>query len=68
MGADYSTKASPQCVNTCVATLRMVIDLAIDAGARYDNPAGSSKNCGSGKRTAIAEPRSILKMVESIER
>src|SRR5277367_4414969 len=34
--AQYSTTTSPPCVNTCVATLRMVIDLAIEAGSRYD--------------------------------
>ncbi|HWC58651.1 MAG TPA: hypothetical protein VHC44_03080, partial [Verrucomicrobiae bacterium] len=35
----YASEVGAACVNTCTATLRMVIDVAIEAGARYDNPA-----------------------------
>jgi len=67
--ADYSTQNSPQCVNTCVATLRMVINLAIDAGARYDNPAKSIKKLRvRQKELHLPNRDQFLKMVESIER
>ena len=36
--AKFGQDASPSNFNNTVGTLRMVIDLAIDAGARYDNP------------------------------
>ncbi len=66
--ADYSAKASPQCVNTCVATLRMVIDLAIDAGARYDNPARFIKKLRiRQKELQLPSRDQFVKMVESIE-
>jgi len=37
--AKFGQSASPSNFNNTVGTLRMVIDIAIDAGARYDNPA-----------------------------
>jgi integrase len=66
--ADYSTKTSPPCVNTCVATLRMVIDVAIDAGAGYDNPARFIKKLRvRQKELQLPNRDQFLKMVESIE-
>ena len=35
----FGENASPSNFNNTVGTLRMVIDIAIDVGARYDNPA-----------------------------
>ncbi|MGD0022933.1 MAG: site-specific integrase [Smithellaceae bacterium] len=67
--ADYSIKASPPCFNTCVATLRMVIDVAIEAGARYDNPARFIKKLRvRQKELQLPNREQFLKMVESIER
>jgi integrase len=67
--AQYSTTASPQCVNTCVATLRMVIDLAIEAGARYDNPAKFIKKLRvRQKELQLPSHDDFSKIVESIER
>ena len=67
--ADYSTKASPPCVNTCVATLRMVIDVAVESGARYDNPARFIKKLRvRQKELQLPNRDQFLKMVESIER
>ena len=37
--AKFGGDASPSNFNNTVGTLRMVIDIAVDVGARYDNPA-----------------------------
>ena len=67
--AAYGTKASPQCVNTCVATLRMVIDVAIEAGTRYDNPAHFIKKLRvRQKDLQLPNREQFLQIVESIER
>lgn len=67
--AAYAGKASPQCVNTCVATLRMVIDLAIEAGARYDNPARFIKKLRVRQRELhLPNREEFMQIVESIER
>jgi len=67
--ARYSTKASPPCVNTCVATVRMVIEVAIEAGARYDNPARFIKKLRvRQKELQLPNHDQFLKLVESIER
>ena len=67
--ADYSTKASAQCVNTCVATLRMVIEVGVEAGARYDNPARFIKKLRvRQKELQLPNHVQFHKMVASIER
>jgi len=67
--AEYSTGASPACVNTSVATLRMVIDVAIEAGARYDNPAKFIKKLRvRQKELQLPDHEQFLEMVGSIER
>jgi integrase len=37
--ADYGQKAAPSNFNNTVGTLRLVLDIAVKAGALYDNPA-----------------------------
>jgi len=37
--AEFGKQASPTAFNNTIGTLRMVLDVAIEAGARYDNPA-----------------------------
>ncbi len=37
--ADYQGKVSPTNFNNTVGSLRLVLDVAVEAGARYDNPA-----------------------------
>jgi integrase len=65
----YSTTASPPCVNTCVATLRMVIDVAIEAGSRYDNPAKLIKKLRvRQKELQLPDRDQFPRLVESIER
>ena len=57
----YAQNASPQCFNTSLATLRMIIEVAIEAGARYDNPARFVKKLRiPPEGTASARPRAVL--------
>jgi integrase len=35
----FAQKASPSAFNNTIGTLRLIVDIAIEAGARYDNPA-----------------------------
>jgi integrase len=37
--AEYGLKASPSAFNNTVGTLKLILDIAVEAGARYDNPA-----------------------------
>ncbi|MBI1176272.1 tyrosine-type recombinase/integrase [bacterium] len=37
--ARFGTSASPSAFNNTVGTLKLILDLAVEAGARYDNPA-----------------------------
>ncbi|HZF01724.1 MAG TPA: hypothetical protein VE344_07500 [Methylomirabilota bacterium] len=37
--AEYGLKASPSSFNNTVGTLKQILDVAVEAGARYDNPA-----------------------------
>ncbi len=37
--ARFGQKASPSAFNNTVGTLRLILDIAVEAGARYDNPA-----------------------------
>jgi site-specific recombinase XerD len=37
--AEFGKLASPSAFNNTVRTLRLILDIAIEAGARYDNPA-----------------------------
>ncbi len=36
--ARFGQKASPSAFNNTVGTLKLVLDIAVEAGARYDNP------------------------------
>ncbi len=50
--ADYQAKISPTNFNNTVGSLRLVLDVAVDAGARYDNPARFIKRA----RIIVKEP------------
>jgi hypothetical protein len=39
LGARFGKTASPSAFNNTIGTLRLVLDIAVEAGARYDNPA-----------------------------
>ena len=64
----FGENASPSNFNNTVGSLRMVIDLAIDAGARYDNPARFIKKLRvRQKELQLPNRDEFLKMVKSIE-
>ena len=67
--AAYAVKVSPPCVNTCVATFRMVIDVAFEAGARYENPARFIKKLRV-RQTELKLPsrEQFLQIIDSIAR
>ena len=66
--ATFGENASPSNFNNTVGSLRMVIDLAIDAGARYDNPARFIKKLRiRQKELHLPNRDEFLKMTESIE-
>jgi len=66
--ATFGQKASPSNFNNTVGSLRMVIDVAIDAGARYDDPARFIKKLRvRQKELQLPNRDQFLKMVESIE-
>jgi integrase len=64
----FGETASPSNFNNTVGTLRMVIDLAIDVGARYDNPARFvKKQRVRQKELHLPSHAEFLKLVEKIE-
>ncbi len=66
--ATFGANASPSNFNNTVGSLRMVIDLAVEAGARYDNPARFIKKLRvRQKELQLPNRDQFLKMVESIE-
>ena len=66
--ASFGEKASPSNFNNTVGSLRMVIDLAIEAGARYDNPARFIKKLRIRQRELqLPNHDQFLKLVKSIE-
>jgi len=65
--AAFAEKASPSNFNNTVGTLRMVIETAIDAGARYDNPARFIKKVRvRAKPLCLPDQDQFHKIVESI--
>jgi len=66
--AAFGAKACPSNFNNTVGSLRMVIDEAVDAGARYDNPARFIKKLRiRQKELQLPDRDQFLDMVESIE-
>jgi integrase len=51
--ADYQTKVSATNFNNTFGSLKLVLDVAVDAGARYDNPAKHIKRA----RVVLREPQ-----------
>ncbi len=67
-GAKFSSFASPSNYNNTVGTLRMVLDIAIEAGARYDNPARFIKKARVRlKELRLPDQNQFLKLVDSVE-
>ena len=66
--ATFGQEASPSNFNNTVGSLRMVIDVAVDAGARYDNPARFIKKLRvRQKELQLPNRDQFLRMVESVE-
>jgi integrase len=67
--AGFAEKASPSNFNNTVGTLRMIIETAIDAGARYDNPARFIKKVRvRAKPLFLPAQDQFHEIIESIER
>jgi integrase len=66
--ADYGQKAAPSNFNNTVGTLRLVLDIAIEAGARYDNPARFIKRLRVlPKKLQLPSENQFLALVAKIE-
>jgi integrase len=66
--AKFSSDSSPSNFNNTVGTLRMVLDIALEAGARYDNPARFIKKVRVRlKELHLPDQTKFFKMVKSIE-
>jgi integrase len=66
--ANYAQKAAPSNFNNTVGTLRLILDIAVEAGARYDNPARFIKRVRiRQKQLHLPSHDDFLKLVEMIE-
>ena len=66
--AKFGQAASPSNFNNTVGTLRMVMEIAIEAGARYDNPARFiKKHRVRQKELQLPDHDQFLKIAKAIE-
>jgi integrase len=66
--ADYGQKAAPSNFNNTVGTLRLLLDIAVEAGARYDNPARFIKRMRVlPKKLQLPSEEQFLALVTEIE-
>lgn len=66
--AKLAKKASPTRFNNTVAALRHIFDAAVEAGIRYNNPAGTLKRLPiRQKQLTLPSTSQFLKFVEAIE-
>jgi len=64
----YGQKASPTAFNNTVGTLTMVLDIAVDAGARHDNPAKLIKKARvRQKQLQLPSNSQFLALLKAIE-
>ena len=64
---DYGKKASPSNFNNTVGTLRMILDIAVEAGARYENPARFIKKARlRGKELHLPDQDQFLRLAQNI--
>jgi integrase len=65
--ARYGEKASPSTFNNTVGTLKIVFDIAIETGARYDNPASHiKKKRVRQKLLQLPTQEQFVKLVETM--
>lgn len=66
--ARYGEKSSPTTFNHAIGMLRAVLDIGIEMGARYDNPAKAIKRAREvPKKLTLPEPEQFESFVQSIE-
>jgi integrase len=66
--ADYGQRAAPSNFNNTIGTLRLVLDIAVEAGARYDNPARYIKRLRVlPKKLQLPSEDQFLALVTEIE-
>jgi integrase len=67
--ADFGQKAAPSNFNNTAGTLRLVLEIAVEAGARYDNPARFIKRLRVlPKKLQLPSEDQFLSLVEAIEK
>ncbi len=67
--ADYGKKAAPSNFNNTVGTLRLILDVAVEAGARYDNPARFIKRMRVlPKKLQLPSKNQFMALVGAIEK
>jgi integrase len=65
----FATQSSPTAFNNTVGTLRMILDIAVENGARYTNPAKGVKRVRvRAKELRLPSQEEFLKLVEEIRR
>jgi integrase len=65
--ARFGQKASPSAFNNTVGTLKLVLDIAVEAGARYDNPVVHVKRKKIRQKLLhLPSQDQFLKLVETI--
>ena len=65
--ARFGQKASPSAFNNTVGTLKLVVDIAVEAGARYDNPVVHVKRKKIRQKLLhLPSQDQFLKLVETI--
>jgi integrase len=64
----FGAKSSPTAFNNTVGTLRMLLDIAVECGARYDNPAiGIKKHRQRTKLPDLPSTKQFVELVSAIE-
>jgi integrase len=67
--AEFGQKAAPSNFNNTVGTLRLVLEVAVESGARYDNPARFIKRLRVlPKKLQLPSEDQFLALVEAIEK
>jgi integrase len=67
--ADFGQKAAPSNFNNTVGTLRLILEVGVEAGARYDNPARFIKRLRVlPKKLQLPSQDEFLALVEVIEK
>ena len=67
--AGYAEKAAPSNFNNTIGTLRLIFEIAVEAGALYDNPARFIKRLRvRSKKLQLPSHSQFLALVETVEK